>query len=75
MVCEVLGGSLRTQSLKATLVSLGYFNWRIQDLRQPPWSLCSRDLDSNLDAVAQGHPFICQLYGLLHAGYPRERLK
>lgn len=79
MVCGVLGGSFRTQSLKATLVSLGYFNWRTQDARQPPWLLCSGDLDSNLDEVTQGpkpsQPFMRQLYGLLQVGCPREHLK
>lgn len=77
--CGVSGGVLRSQSLRAGLVSLGYFNWRIDDIRKPPWTLCAGDLDANLDMVDQGdepsHPFMRQLFLLLKSGYPREQLK
>ncbi|CAK0827359.1 unnamed protein product, partial [Prorocentrum cordatum] len=74
------GGELRSESLHASLVSSCYFNWRVNDLRKPPFSYCRGDLDENLDAIARGpvpdDPFTLQMYNLLSLdGFPREQLK
>ena len=72
-------GNVMTRSMHATLVSLCYFNWRIKELRQPPFSFCVGDIDTHLDALAVGPEpageFMKAVWALVSVGSCRTELK
>jgi hypothetical protein len=63
---------------QAVLVQLGYMSKKMQDLRQPPWSLCLGNIEVSLKGLGEAAPATDvttrKIQLLVQMGYPMESL-
>ena len=72
--------AIQSEVLHGAHAAAGYFHWktlrRVHDL---PWSIARGDQDANLEALKCGprptHPTASKIWGLLQAGYSRDKIK